>query len=451
LGDIVEAGRIGFTCGGFTPNNTAKKEGCLPIPEARSLERGSEKDGWREALINKYGITAEWLKPAEAMEWLGARIRECEDEKRFENLDEGVGIAVGGPSGGGKTKNSEDLIAMLATGSGPRALLLSEDWYYRDMAEVAASGHNFDEPAALRLHEKDDDFRQLVSGNSIERECYDKITGRVSKEKTRIDPKDVVITEGLFALLDGFCDNYDIKVYVHAPFHAWFIRRLMRDVKEGKTAWSLLESARYIVNVVKPMYDRYIEPTMKNADIIIENDYDPFKEAGRCGMLESQRKYRADVDVARLESLRSVRRLMRARQVDHYYTDGSFRKTGEIVRIREESDSATIFTYKGPKTSPGALERQKLEFEIDAETGKGLLAAYTKTGVIRKDRAMYSYKGVLFYVDTDVTKVAGGEGVLLGNFVEIQVPEREDKELVGELLGALGIDSACIPEAYSEM
>ena len=459
LGDVMRVARIGFTCGGFVPKETeynlcAEKKVGLPVPEARSLVRDSEK-AWKEALINKYGITAEWLKPAEAMEWLKAKVEECEKEKRFESLNESVAIGVAGPSGGGKTKNALDIVSLFASGSDSRALIFSEDEYYRNIADVLAEGHNLDEPAALRLGEEEDDFAQLVSKKGIERERYDKVTGTLSREKARVDPKDIVVAEGLFALRDGFADRYDIMVFVYAPFHAWFIRRLMRDVKEGKTGWSLLESTRYMLETVKPMYERYVEPTMRNADLIIVNDYDPCTEAERCKRVDVQKKYMVKGDVKKLaERLDDIgaERQMYARQVDRYYTDGSFGGSGEIVRIREEGGK-TIFAYKGPKKESDALERQKLEFEISANEKQGLLSIYTETGMITKDRTLYSYNGATFSLDTSVTKTAGGEEVPLGNFVEVHLPKGKDERAVMELLSRLrGFEFGDASKtAYSEM
>lgn len=455
LGDCAERERFGFTCGGFVPKDTETAKGGLHASEAHSLRRASENEDLKDALIRKYGMTAEWLRPAEAMEWLKVRIAECEGRNRSGNLNGSVKIGVAGPSGGGKTKNALDIIAMCASGSGDRALLFSEDGYYRSVADVLASGHNLDEPAAIRLAEENEDFMRLAEGKSVERERYEKLTNAVSEEKTHTDPKDILIAEGLFALMDEFKDRYDIRVFVYAPFHAWFIRRLMRDVKEGKSCWSLLQSTRYMLETVKPMYERHVEPTMRNADIIIVNDYDPCVEAERCNRVDVQKKYRVRGEVMRLaEKLDDLgaERHMYARQVDHYYTDGSLDRNGEIIRIRGEG-GRSVFTYKGPKKESDALERQKLEFEISAKERDGLLGVYKEeTCTVEKDRTMYSYNGVTFSLDTSVTKAVGGDRMPLGDFIEVHVPKGGDGTEVAELLAMLGVELEQVRRtAYSEM
>ncbi|VVB77269.1 Uridine kinase [uncultured archaeon] len=384
------------------------------------------------------------LKPAEAMLWLEDRISQLQKEKQK------IAVGFAGRSCSGKTTIANNL----ANAHAGTSLLFSQDACYRPMTEVLANGWNFDQPEALKLDEYEDHLAHLMKGEPIEYDVYSRKNGKV-EGKTKVAPRNLVVNEGLFPLMDRFADKFDIKVGVNVSLHGALTRRLLRDVKGGESSWTLLETTRYFLNVAEPMYKRHIEPTMKNADLIIENDYDPVIEAEKCNLTEAQRKYKAPAGINTLvENLPGVSLLQSSRQVDHYYTDGSFKDTGEIIRIREEGEAANPiihFTYKGPKVvTENSSERQRLDFMVDPEAKQGILSAYKESSSVDKMRTLYSKKGVLFSIDSKVIKTEGGRESKLGDFIEIR--ESSGEAAVNELLSALGMDpSSAIKKSYSEM
>ncbi|MGA3020474.1 MAG: CYTH domain-containing protein, partial [Candidatus Micrarchaeales archaeon] len=237
--------------------------------------------------------------------------------------------------------------------------------------------------------------------------------------------------------------------------HGRIIRRLLRDSVKGKTKWSPLENVRYMLQTAEPMYHRYIEPTRRNADIIIINKYDPEKEAIRTGMSEVQMKFRTELDQEELRKI-GAERISSTKQADYYYTpkDGSFEKTGELLRIRKEGEKI-ILTYKGPKTQThNAVERQKFEIEIDEAVEAEISSVYKiAPKKITKDRTVYLLNGILFTLDSNVVKLEDGNATKLGSFIEMRVPQEKNAEnKIDAIKKILSISSdSAILKSYFEM
>ena len=104
--------------------------------------------------------------------------------------------------------------------------------------------------------------------NRLNKPVYDYSLHTRSDEVISVEPKEVIILEGIFVLEDERLRNLmDIKLYVDTDADLRIIRRLMRDIKErGRTLDSVIDQ---YVNVVRPMHNQFIEPTKRYADVII--------------------------------------------------------------------------------------------------------------------------------------------------------------------------------------
>jgi uridine kinase len=360
-------------------------------------------------------------------------------------------VEIAGASGSGKTTR---VLAKLREKFQDRALLISIDDYYLGASNFKGGKLNFDHPGSVNLDLLREHLRLLKAGKWIEKPIYSFETAEtIGKE--RVDPKRIIIIEGIFTLNEKLTAEGDLKVFVDVSPHGRLIRRLIRDVQRPCFFSNPSKSMQYMTNVVEPMYREHIASTKQNADLIIENIYDPYREAASTGIIEAQRKYKADIDP---ETLRTVgaHMLSSSNQADYYYVpqEGSFDDTREIVRIRKENKKL-VFTYKGPKKpSSNAIERYKFECEIDGKTEQGMLSVYAiNPKVITKDRTMYGYKGIVFSVDTDVYKSEKGKRTELGNFIEVNVPQSESEiKSLAELLKGLNIkQSSMILKSYDEM
>ena len=112
------------------------------------------------------------------------------------------------------------------------------------------------------------DLNTLRQGKSVDIPIYDFTVHTRKSETMRINPKPVIIVEGILVLENAELRKLmDMKVYVDADADIRLIRRLLRDIKKrGRTMESVLEQ---YITTVKPMHEEFIEPSKKHADIII--------------------------------------------------------------------------------------------------------------------------------------------------------------------------------------
>ncbi len=108
----------------------------------------------------------------------------------------------------------------------------------------------------------------LRKGEPIEQPVYSYLTCTRQQETIHVEPREVVIIEGILALSDKkLCKLMDLKIFVDADPDERLIRVIQRDVIErGRTAEAVME--RYI-RVLKPMHQEFIEPAKSYADLII--------------------------------------------------------------------------------------------------------------------------------------------------------------------------------------
>lgn len=179
-----------------------------------------------------------------------------------------VVIGVAGGSGSGKTSVTRSICQRFKETS---ILVIEQDYYYKDQSHLPFEERlntNYDHPLAIDNDLLINHLNQLMNHQSIEKPVYDyKIHSR-SKDVILVEPKEVIIVEGILILEDPrLVDLMDIKVYVDTDADLRIIRRLLRDIKErGRSLDSVID--QYIQNV-RPSHLQFIEPTKRYADIII--------------------------------------------------------------------------------------------------------------------------------------------------------------------------------------
>ncbi|WP_430534357.1 uridine kinase [Listeria rocourtiae] len=177
-------------------------------------------------------------------------------------------VGVTGGSGSGKTSVSK---AIYEHFTGHSILMLEQDFYYKDQAEMAFQERlktNYDHPLAFDTELLIRHLKQLLRYEPIDKPVYDYELYTRSTEIIHQEPREVIILEGILILENPkLRDLMDIKVYVDTDDDIRILRRMVRDVNErGRTMESVIDQ---YLNVVKPMYQKFIEPTKKYADIII--------------------------------------------------------------------------------------------------------------------------------------------------------------------------------------
>ena len=176
-------------------------------------------------------------------------------------------IGIAGGSGSGKTT----LMKNLTNGFGEDITVLSHDNYYRahdDLPFEQRSKLNYDHPDAFETDLMIEHLRALKQGRAIECPVYDYTIHNRTEETVTIVPKPVIIVEGILIFENkALCDLMDVKIFVDTDADIRLIRRIRRDVaKRGRSLESVLNQYQ---TTVKPMHEQFVEPSKKNADLIV--------------------------------------------------------------------------------------------------------------------------------------------------------------------------------------
>lgn len=177
-------------------------------------------------------------------------------------------IGIAGGSGSGKTSVTNAIYEAFKDHS---VVVIQQDYYYKDQSHLEMEERlktNYDHPLAFDNDLLIDHVNQLLVRQGIEKPVYDYAAHTRSSETIQIDPKDVIILEGILVLEDErLRDLMNIKLYVDTDADLRIIRRILRDIHErGRTVESVVEQ---YLNVVRPMHNQFIEPTKRYADVII--------------------------------------------------------------------------------------------------------------------------------------------------------------------------------------
>lgn len=177
-------------------------------------------------------------------------------------------IGIAGGTGSGKTTVVNKIIKSLPPGE---VAVLPQDSYYKDSSHIPPeerSKINFDEPAAIEWTLLVDQLSKLREGKTIQVPTYSYLTCTRQEATVEVEPRDVVIVEGILVLNDPVLRQMmDVKVFVDADADDRLIRVIARDcVERGRTPMAVIN--RY-QDVLKPMHSMYIEPSKRFADLIV--------------------------------------------------------------------------------------------------------------------------------------------------------------------------------------
>jgi uridine kinase len=177
-------------------------------------------------------------------------------------------IGVAGGSGSGKSTVTREVLASV----GPEMVaVVMQDDYYLDQTHLSPEERrltNNDHPNAFDWPLMVQHVRALRSGQPIEMPVYDFAADNRSSQTITVKPAPVIVIEGLFALFDADLRKMmSLKIFVDTAPDVRFIRRLQRDMAErGRSADSVIQQ---YLETVRPMHKQFIEPTRRNADVIL--------------------------------------------------------------------------------------------------------------------------------------------------------------------------------------
>jgi uridine kinase len=177
-------------------------------------------------------------------------------------------IGIAGGTGSGKTTVVKKIIDNLPAG---KVAVISQDSYYKDSSHLPLEERqkiNFDHPTSIEFDLLTDHIVKLKAGKPVQKPIYSYITCTRSNETREIQPKAVIIIEGILVLFPASLRNQmEIKVFVDCDSDIRLSRVIQRDIIErGRNVQTILD--RY-EKTVRPSHIQFIEPTKQFADIIV--------------------------------------------------------------------------------------------------------------------------------------------------------------------------------------
>ena len=182
-------------------------------------------------------------------------------------MDKVMVIGIAGGTGSGKTTITRKLVQNF----GPDVSVINHDNYYKahhNMPYEERAKLNYDHPNAFDTDLLVEALKELKQGRSVTCPVYDYTIHDRSSETITIKPARVIIVEGILIFQSReLCDQMDIKIFVDADADVRILRRIVRDVRDrGRSLDSVINQ---YLSTVKPMHEQFVEPSKRNADIIV--------------------------------------------------------------------------------------------------------------------------------------------------------------------------------------
>lgn len=176
-------------------------------------------------------------------------------------------IGIAGGTGSGKTT----LINQIKKEFNDEITILSHDFYYKENSHLPFEERaklNYDHPNSFETALMVEHIRELKRGKTIQRPVYDFVIHNRRPETVTVVPSKVIIVEGILIFENKeLLELFDIKVFIDTDADVRIIRRILRDVRErGRSLDSVINQ---YLTTVKLMHEEFVEPSKKNADIII--------------------------------------------------------------------------------------------------------------------------------------------------------------------------------------
>jgi uridine kinase len=177
-------------------------------------------------------------------------------------------IGIAGGSGSGKTTLANLILERIGEDS---IAYLPHDAYYKDLSALPQNQRvaiNFDHPDSLDTDLLIQHIKDLKSAKVVDLPIYDFKTHSRTQETIRIEPRPVIMVEGILIFADAILRQLlDVKIFVDTDSDIRFIRRLERDIQErGRTTEMVI---RQYLATVRPMHLEFVEPSKRYADVIV--------------------------------------------------------------------------------------------------------------------------------------------------------------------------------------
>ena len=178
-----------------------------------------------------------------------------------------ITIGIAGGTGSGKTTITKRIMKEF----GGNVSVLYHDNYYKRHDELSYAERtklNYDHPNAFDTDLLVQHLEALRRGETIQCPVYDYTVHNRSDKTITVKPAKVVVVEGILIFADPeLCKRMDVKIFVDTDADVRILRRIVRDTRDrGRDLESIV--TQYLATV-KPMHEMFVEPSKRNADIII--------------------------------------------------------------------------------------------------------------------------------------------------------------------------------------
>ena len=178
-----------------------------------------------------------------------------------------ITIGIAGGTGSGKTTITRRLVKRF----GDSVSVVYHDNYYKrhdDLTYEERTKLNYDHPDAFDTDLMLEHLDALRRGESVRCPVYDYTVHNRSNETVLIKPAPVILVEGILIFTEKeICDKLDVKIFVDTDADVRILRRIVRDVNDRGR--SLNSVVKQYLTTVKPMHEAFVEPSKKNADVIV--------------------------------------------------------------------------------------------------------------------------------------------------------------------------------------
>ena len=182
-------------------------------------------------------------------------------------MDDIMVVGIAGGTGSGKTTITKKLMQRFG---GDVSVIYHDNYYkaHHNMSYEERSRLNYDHPDSFDTDLLIQAVKDLKAGRSVTCPVYDYTIHDRSDKVIVVKPAKVIIVEGILIFQSReLCQQMDIKIYVDTDADVRILRRIVRDVRDrGRSLDSVVNQ---YLSTVKPMHEQFVEPTKRNADIII--------------------------------------------------------------------------------------------------------------------------------------------------------------------------------------
>ena len=182
-------------------------------------------------------------------------------------MDNIMVVGIAGGTGSGKTTITKKLMQRFG---GDVSVIYHDNYYkaHHNMSYEERSKLNYDHPDSFDTDLLIQAVKDLKAGRSVTCPVYDYTIHDRSDQVIVVKPAKVVIVEGILIFQSReLCQQMDIKIYVDTDADVRILRRIVRDVRgRGRSLDSVVNQ---YLSTVKPMHEQFVEPSKRNADIII--------------------------------------------------------------------------------------------------------------------------------------------------------------------------------------